>query len=202
MAETVSDFAEGQWWLQELDAMVASGTDDQKRAVAVVRNLLRTAQSAWSAGYKHGLWQGQHCAPEPLAECHDSDSPWLVCKHCHAAGKCDKQPAASGEPVAWMYQYTYFPDSPEDAPARTATSFHQNPNAPEIAKHTPLYAAQPTPARVPPGGVLVPVEPTRAMLDAAGRCAVQEGQAWLDADARATWAAMLAAANDAQKGKP
>lgn len=37
----IEDFAEGQWWLQELDAMVKDGTPDQKRAVAVVRNLMR-----------------------------------------------------------------------------------------------------------------------------------------------------------------
>lgn len=39
----LSDFAEGQWWVQELDAMVASGTLDQKRAVAVVHHMLRAA---------------------------------------------------------------------------------------------------------------------------------------------------------------
>jgi hypothetical protein len=38
----LSDFQEGQWWLAELDAVVANGTHDQKRAVAVVRNLLAT----------------------------------------------------------------------------------------------------------------------------------------------------------------
>ncbi len=38
----LSDFQEGQWWLAELDAAVANGTHDQKRAVAVVRNLLAT----------------------------------------------------------------------------------------------------------------------------------------------------------------
>lgn len=41
----VMEFAEGQWWLRELDAMAATGTPDQKRAVAVVRNLLRTAHA-------------------------------------------------------------------------------------------------------------------------------------------------------------
>ena len=34
------DFDVGQWWVKELDAMAANGTPDQKRAVAVVRNLL------------------------------------------------------------------------------------------------------------------------------------------------------------------
>jgi hypothetical protein len=39
----VEEFQEGQWWLNELDAMVANGTVEQKQAVAVVRNLLRTS---------------------------------------------------------------------------------------------------------------------------------------------------------------
>lgn len=43
---------------------------------------------------------------------------------------------------------------------------------------------------------LVPVEPTVAMLDANGKCGEPSGQAWLHDDARATWAAMLAAAPD------
>lgn len=47
LSETPADhpreFSEGQWWLAELDAMVASGTPDQKRAVAVVRHLMRSA---------------------------------------------------------------------------------------------------------------------------------------------------------------
>lgn len=37
------DFKESQWWLKELDGAVAHGTDDQKRAVAVVRHMLRVA---------------------------------------------------------------------------------------------------------------------------------------------------------------
>lgn len=37
------EFQEGQWWLKELDEAVAYGTDDQKRAVAVVRNMLHVA---------------------------------------------------------------------------------------------------------------------------------------------------------------
>lgn len=40
-----SDFQEGQWWLQKLDEVAAAGTDDFKRAVAVVRNLMRTAHA-------------------------------------------------------------------------------------------------------------------------------------------------------------
>jgi hypothetical protein len=40
--DCLSDFQEGQWWLAELDAAVANGTQEQKRAVSVVRNLLAT----------------------------------------------------------------------------------------------------------------------------------------------------------------
>jgi hypothetical protein len=39
--EVLSSFQDGQWWITELDAMTKNGTPDQKRAVAVVRNLLR-----------------------------------------------------------------------------------------------------------------------------------------------------------------
>lgn len=41
----IEDFNEGQWWLKELDAMAKDGTPDQKRAVAVVRNLMATAKA-------------------------------------------------------------------------------------------------------------------------------------------------------------
>ena len=43
-------FEEGQWWLVELDSIVANGTPDQKRAMAVVRNLLSCWQRTQSAG--------------------------------------------------------------------------------------------------------------------------------------------------------
>lgn len=42
--EGLEEFEEGQWWLKELDAAALTGPDDLKRAVAVVRNLLRTAK--------------------------------------------------------------------------------------------------------------------------------------------------------------
>ena len=41
----LDDFSEDQWWFRELLAVVANGTDDQKRAVAVVRNLLATVDA-------------------------------------------------------------------------------------------------------------------------------------------------------------
>ena len=41
--ESIHDFRPGQWWVKELDGIQASqeATPDQKRAVAVVHNLLR-----------------------------------------------------------------------------------------------------------------------------------------------------------------
>lgn len=44
------------------------------------------------------------------------------------------------------------------------------------------------------GWVIVPVEPTQAMLDANGTSNVPAGTQWLNEDARNTWASMLAAA--------
>ncbi len=45
--EPLTEFQEGQWWIAELDAMVKdAGTDDQKRAVAVVHHLLRASSAA------------------------------------------------------------------------------------------------------------------------------------------------------------
>ena len=41
MTDPITDFTEGQWWVKELDAVSLNGTDDQKRAVAVVHHLLR-----------------------------------------------------------------------------------------------------------------------------------------------------------------
>jgi hypothetical protein len=42
----LSDFREGQWWISELDAWAETGSDDQKRAVAVVHRLLRAVRAA------------------------------------------------------------------------------------------------------------------------------------------------------------
>ncbi len=50
--------------------------------------------------------------------------------------------------------------------------------------------------------VMVPREPTQAMLDANGDCDFPEGKAWLEKDARTTWAAMLAAAPQPQAAEP
>lgn len=44
--DKLEDFKEGQWWVKELDAMAQAetATPDQKRAVAVVHNMLRVAE--------------------------------------------------------------------------------------------------------------------------------------------------------------
>ena len=43
--EPIHNFAENQWWVAELDSMAQTGTDDQKRAVAVVHHLLKAVQA-------------------------------------------------------------------------------------------------------------------------------------------------------------
>lgn len=52
--DSLSDFQEGQWWLKELDAMAMDGTPDQKRAVAVVRNLMNAAKALHSVDTPYG----------------------------------------------------------------------------------------------------------------------------------------------------
>ncbi len=47
-------FEEGQWWLVELDSIVANGTPDQRRAMAVVRNLLSCWQRVQAAAVPKG----------------------------------------------------------------------------------------------------------------------------------------------------
>lgn len=42
----LSIFEDGQWWVKELDEAVENGTGDQKRAVAVVRRMLKVAARA------------------------------------------------------------------------------------------------------------------------------------------------------------
>lgn len=54
----LSDFQEGQWWVKELDAM--PGTDDQKRAIAVVHHMLRSARAALATAQ---TWQPIETAP-------------------------------------------------------------------------------------------------------------------------------------------
>ena len=43
MNDHLSEFKEGQWWVSELDMASVTGSDDFKRAVAVVHHMLRSA---------------------------------------------------------------------------------------------------------------------------------------------------------------
>ena len=50
----------------------------------------------------YGVWPEHSCSPvcvwlttpppkaRAVPECKDNDSPWLVCKPCNRAGKCEK----------------------------------------------------------------------------------------------------------------
>ena len=58
-----------------------------------------------------------------------------------------------------------------------------------------------TAGAAPEGWKLVPIEPTPEMIAANGTCDVPEGAQMLADDARATWAAMIAAAPSPQHGK-
>jgi len=85
-------------------------------------------------------------------------------------------------------------------PERIASSLRYLRKADAVmAALMPLAANTQAPpaAAVPEGYALVPVEPTQAMLDAAGMCVVPEGKRWLDDSNRETWTAMLAAAPEA-----
>ena len=85
-------------------------------------------------------------------------------------------------------------------PERIASSLRYLRKADAVmAALMPLAANTQAPpaAAVPEGYALVPVEPTQAMLDAAGMCVVPEGKRWLDDSNRETWTAMRAAAPEA-----
>ena len=38
----MNEFNEGQWWFKEIECALSEGTPDQRRAIAVIRNLLQT----------------------------------------------------------------------------------------------------------------------------------------------------------------
>lgn len=69
-------FEEGQWWLVELDSIVANGTPTQRRAMAVVRNLLscwQRTQAAWVPEAKvTGAWES--------ARNGDFNAGWNACR--------------------------------------------------------------------------------------------------------------------------
>lgn len=43
--DKLSDFRDDQWWVHELNIALSDGTPDQRRALAVVRNLLATVKT-------------------------------------------------------------------------------------------------------------------------------------------------------------
>ena len=70
LPEPLSNFTEGQWWIKELDALVADSdkrTDDQYRAVAVVHHLLR-AIAASQAVQAPAAWQAREMLDEGWSE--------------------------------------------------------------------------------------------------------------------------------------
>ena len=81
----LSDFKEGQWWVDELDALsgTETATPDQKRAVAVVHNLLRHISAAPQAPAQFVApevqqWRDMHGSAWFCLEAHDlpyGDSP-------------------------------------------------------------------------------------------------------------------------------
>ena len=56
------EFGAEQWWFAELDAALSSGTADQRRALAVVRNLL--GQFAAVTAERDAFREGRNCLVE------------------------------------------------------------------------------------------------------------------------------------------
>lgn len=57
----LGDFAEGQWWVAELDRLAAdiAATPEQKRAVAVVHHLLQAVKASalpWISAHSDGVF--------------------------------------------------------------------------------------------------------------------------------------------------
>ena len=75
-------------------------------AIHAIRTALAqrpAADDRWAAGYKHGAWKAQHCAAQPAAtvvERADSATGVVECGSLNVSNNA--QPAASGEPVAWI----------------------------------------------------------------------------------------------------
>ena len=109
-------FEEGQWWLAELDSMAANGTPTQKRAMAVVRNLLlcwqRTQAAAVPVGwqfYQDGKWWNGDDRVKDHRK--NTVAAGVPVRDVYAA---PAQPAVQGEqqPVAWRWMYNGEPDGP------------------------------------------------------------------------------------------
>lgn len=77
-----------------------------------------------------------------------------VVQHLHGVAQQQQ-----GEPVAWLIDW---PDEPD-----LGTHLDYEPVPSELGRSTPLYTAPAAPAAAPAGWVLVPVEPTEEMIQAA-----------------------------------
>lgn len=61
----------------------------------------------WPVNASWSAWQARAAIAqqaEPVQECADNDSPWLVCKPCVAAGKCKQADAQQAEPCSFPPQ--------------------------------------------------------------------------------------------------
>lgn len=70
--DRLADFQEGQWWIEELDAFAAHATADQKRAVAVVHNLLLAVATLRGALLGTGMTR----TVVPTNPVHTKDGRW------------------------------------------------------------------------------------------------------------------------------
>ena len=93
-------------------------------AIHAIRTALAqrpAADDRWAAGYKHGLWQAQHCAAQPAAtvvERADSATGVVECGSLNVSDNA--QPAASGEPVAKEVAAESWVAWPQNGPYRVA----------------------------------------------------------------------------------
>jgi hypothetical protein len=67
-----------------------------------------------------------------VTECHDNDSPWLVCKRCVANGECAR--AAATEPAGWRWRFKFANDKGWRYCERMVQGFD-----PEVVEAEPLY---------------------------------------------------------------
>jgi hypothetical protein len=123
-----AEFREGQWWVEELDKLTKNGTDDQKRAMAVVHHLLKHDHSGGyfiacpvcdaSTGLRYAIGDD----PRPLlieqwnrrttpsagaggsvgdrpCTCHPDDNPPNPCAKKYALSDCRAVQAQDAAPV-------------------------------------------------------------------------------------------------------
>ena len=103
--EPLSEFKEGQWWVKELDAMkeLPGITLDQKRAVAVVHNLLGAIEREY---------------PELVADRERLD--WMFA-HNGKLLKCRSPAISCNAPDRWVFHGSTPRDAIDQAKKETAT---------------------------------------------------------------------------------